>query len=256
MADAYDGLTKIPDQPASRLLALANTKLDYAVVAPAAADVPTVLRELAGAYQPAEMIRVLAASLPLREGVWWACLAARDLLGPEARVPRTLSAAEAWVFDPSDDNRAAARAALDAAEADDVAVLCASAVSMCDGKLGPGELAQYDAPPGASQISVFGQVMLSLAAREEQFFHQIKLLIERALDIARGGNGAIDPDSVAAWMPPEEPVEDDEDDDDDDDDDLFDDDDDDDGEEDEDDGDADTPPEPDPAAGEKKGDRP
>ena len=214
MADRYDGLIKIPAQPASRLLALANVTLDYKVKAPASADVATVLRELDAAYEPAEIIRVLSAALPLREGVWWACLAARDLLGPEARPTRTLSTSEAWVFDPSDANRKAAREALDAVAPEDPAMLCASAVSMCDGKLGPGDLQQYDAPPGASQISVFGMVMMSLAARDDAFFHQIQLLIERALDIARGGNGTIDPASVDPWMPPDDPEEDDEDEDD------------------------------------------
>lgn len=211
MGDRYDKLSKIIAQPASRLLAMANADLDAPVRSPAAADVATLLREFDEDFRPVDALRLLSVALPPREGVWWACLAGRDMLEPGARAPRTLTTAEAWAFEPSDEKRAAARAALDASDSTDPTMLCAMAASMSDGRLGPGDLAQYEAPPGGSATAVFGMNMLALSENSDDFFHKVQVLIERALDIARGGNGSVDPESVEARMPPQEPDEDDED---------------------------------------------
>ncbi len=192
-------------------MAMSNAKFDAPVGVPAAADVATVLRALDAQFRPVEMLRLLSVSLPVRECVWWACLAGRDLVQEGARAPKTLTCAEAWTFDPSDETRAAAREALDHADPDDPTMLCAMAASMSDGKLGPGPLAEHDAPPGATQTAAFGMNMLALGQREEEFFHVIQVLIARGLDIAGGGNGSIDPASVETKMPPIEPEEDDDD---------------------------------------------
>jgi hypothetical protein len=205
MGDRYDGLTKIIAQPAARLLAVANAGLSEPLKAPAAADVATVLRELDRSFRPVDALRVLSVALPVREGVWWACLAGRDVLKPGARAPRTLTTAEAWAFDPTEEKRRAAREALDAADTSDPTTLCAMAVAMCDGTLGPGDLAQYEGPPGGAQTAIFGMNMLALAEDSGNFFHRVQILIARALDIGRGGNGAVDPATVAARMPPRGP---------------------------------------------------
>ena len=191
-SDRFAGLKKIPKEPALRLLALANMKLDCPLKAPASAPVDVVLAELDAAGAWLDMLRLLAAALPPRERVWWGCLAAEDTLTEDAPRPLTLTAAQAWVFKPSDDTRAKARSALEAADPDDQATLCAMAVAMCDGKLGPGDLAAYDAPPGAAAIAVFGAALLSLGAVDSAGFEARKtLLVDRALDIARGGNGRL-----------------------------------------------------------------
>lgn len=221
MSERFADLTKIVAQPAARFLAVSNAKFEEPVSAPAAADVTTVLQELEDAFRPVDMLRLLSVALPIREGVWWACLAGRDVLPEGARAPKTLTTAEKWTFEPSDDTRAAARVALDNADPDDPTVLCAMAVAMADGTLGPGELAQYEAPAGGSQTAIFGMIMMALAVDPEAYFHKIQVLLERGLDIARGGNGSIDAEGVEARMPPTEPdVEDDDDDDIDDEEDL------------------------------------
>lgn len=212
MGDRYDGLMKIIAQPAARLLAMANADLNEPVKAPAAADVATVLREFDESFRPVDALRLLSVSLPVREGVWWACLAGRDVLKPGARAPRTLTTAEAWTFEPTEENRRAAREALDAADVSDPAELCAMAVAMSDGTMGPGDLARYEAPPGGAQTAIFAMNMLALAADSENYFHKVQVLIERALDIGRGGNGVVDPGVVEARMPPPGPRAPDEDD--------------------------------------------
>jgi hypothetical protein len=195
----FADLKKIPREPAARMLAMANAKLATPLKSPASAPVEAVLAELDAAGAVFDMLRLLAIALPPRERTWWACLAAHDTLDPGAeKLPPPLAAAEAWVFKPSDENREAARAAAEAAEADDDTSLCATAVAICDGKLGAGDMAEYAAPPGGAATAVFGMVMLSLGHRAEAFAAHAQLLIDRALDIARGGNGRLDPAGAGA----------------------------------------------------------
>ena len=150
MTERYADLKKIPKVPAAKLLAEANTKLDTKLDLPASAPVETVLAALEEADALLDMIKLLAFSLPPREGAWWACLAARDIIGENADRTNCMATAETWVFKPSDETREAARQAAELADADDETSLCAVAVAMCDGKLGVGEMQNYDAPPGAS----------------------------------------------------------------------------------------------------------
>lgn len=190
----FNDLKKVPKQPALRLLAMANLKLDEETGLPAAASVTEVLTALEEREAWSDMFKVLAASLPVREGVWWACLAAEDVLGGgEAADTPCLKAARDWVFKPNETTREAARAAAEAADPADVADLCAGAAVMHDGKLGPGDLAQHDAPPGAAQVMVLTTVVKAIAAADGETLNTtIQTLFDRAVDIARGGNGRLE----------------------------------------------------------------
>lgn len=189
--DRFANLIKIPVQPAARLLAAENAELDTAVTAPASAPVDVVLRELDHKEAWVDMLRLLSVALPPRERIWWACLAARDMLPPGARVPPTLAAAEAWVFKPSEENRAAAHHAAQQAGMKDDAKFCAMAVQFHDGTLGPGDLAKNPAPPGGSAVSAFAMNILSVPHSGLPFETAVTFLIDRALDIGRGGSGQI-----------------------------------------------------------------
>lgn len=191
MADRFSDLKKIPRQPAARLLAAANTKLSAEISAPAAAPVETVLAELAERGERIDMLRLLAAALPAREAIWWGCLAARDAVPEGAPVPPPLAAVETWVFKPGDETRAAAAATIEAAEADDDTTLLARAVAMHDGKLGVGNMQAYDAPPGAVPAFVFGMIAIAIGAMEDRAEPYMDTLADRALDIARGGDGRL-----------------------------------------------------------------
>jgi hypothetical protein len=187
----FDDLKKVPNQPAVRLLAMANIKLETKLSAPANASVQTVMVELEQANAVVDMLRVMAVALPARERIWWACLAARDVAGPDCDVvPPPLVAAESWVRKPSDAARDAARLAVEHADVDDDTVLSAKAVIFCDEKLGTGDLAQYDAPVGASQTCAFGMNIMAMGTGDD-VFQMAHHLIDRAVDIARGGNGEI-----------------------------------------------------------------
>ena len=188
----FSGLKKVPRQPAARLLALANARLETPVAAPASAPVETVLAELETKEALVDMLRLLSVALPARERVWWSCLAARDVIGPDAEPSPPLKAAEAWVFKPTDEARAAVQAALQLAEPDDDTVHCATGVLYCDGTLGPGALAEHAAPPGAGELCAFAMNVIALGRHPDDFAAFGQLLVERALDIARGGSGRVE----------------------------------------------------------------
>ena len=193
MTERFSDLKKIPKQPAMRLLAMANAKLDAALDTPASASVEEVMAHLDQVDAIVDMLRLLSIALPARERTWWACIAAREMLDSDVKkLPAPLDAAEAWVRKPSDATRDAARLAAELADMDDETDLCATCVVFCDEKLGTGDMAQYDAPPGASAAAAFGMVLIALGY-EADFNSAAHLMIDRAVDIARGGNGQISP---------------------------------------------------------------
>ncbi|MGB5556673.1 MAG: hypothetical protein WBN04_01540 [Paracoccaceae bacterium] len=197
MSDRFADLKKIPKEPAARILARVHVKLATPVAAPVSAPVEVVLAELAGKAAWIDVLKLLAIALPAREAVWWACIAARDVVGNgEKNTTPCLKASEAWVFEPTEANREAARVSLDNVYIDDDTELCATATMYAPGNMGPGDLADYPAPAGAVSSCAFGMNMVSLSAAPD-FDAHLQLLIDRALDIARGGNGQIDPAEAA-----------------------------------------------------------
>lgn len=188
MSIQFDNLKKLPTAPAAGILARAGARLETPLEAPAGAPAAELLAELHARGAVLDMLQVLAHTLPAREATWWACLAARDVVagGPP---PRALAAAEAWVFQPGDETRTGARAALDAAPNDDETALCAMAACFAKGTLGPADLDAYDAPAGAVGVAAYGMALTALFADEERVEAQGQILLGRALDIARGGNG-------------------------------------------------------------------
>ena len=192
MNERFSGLTKLSRQPAARLLALANAQLETELTAPASASVEVVLAELDQKGALIDMLRLLSVALPARERVWWACLAARDTLKSGAKLPPPLAAAEAWVFKPTEENRAVAHHAVQHARMTDDTKHCAMAVQFHDGTLGPGDLAQHPAPPGGSEVSAFAMNVVAIGRSGKPLEVAAALLIDRALDIARGGSGRVE----------------------------------------------------------------
>lgn len=198
MSEQFAELRKIPDEPVSRMLARVNATLSVAVDAPASAKTDVVLAKLAEKEAWVDIVRLLAIALPPREAIWWGCLAARDIVGEDAKdVPQCLGTSEAWVFKPNEANREAARASLDNVYVDDDTNLLATAVLYAPGNMGPGDMAKYPAPAGAVSSCVFGMNMVSLGEAED-FNGHMQLLIARAVDIARGGNGRVPPPEAPA----------------------------------------------------------
>lgn len=192
MSKRFENLKKIPAEPAARMLAMANTKLQTKLAAPASASVAAVLVELESLDAKIDILRLLSVALPPREATWWACLAGHDLIGPDPKViPPPLFCAERWVFKPTEENRIAARDAFETADMDDDTTFCAMAALYADGTLGPGDLNQTPAPPNGVSAAVFAMNLLSMKMNVERMQVHLDILIDRGLDIARGGNGRV-----------------------------------------------------------------
>lgn len=194
MTKRFADMTKIPREPAAKLLAQANTRLGTQIDAPASALPEAVLEELDGKGAMVDVLRLMAILLPPRERVWWACMAARDFIGPapDNDTP-SLAASEAWVYQPNDENRDKARDSVDHAYVDDETVNCAISVMYADGTLGPGDLANHPAPAGASEVAAFAMNVVALGEHSDKFEEYGQMLIDRAINIARGGNGQLEP---------------------------------------------------------------
>ncbi len=190
MDDArYAGLRKLPPGPLSALLAPARLMLDSPRCDPAL-PVCDALRALEAEGARLDLVKLFAHGLPGREATWWGCLAARDLVGAEAQPP-TLIAAEAWVFRPGADTRAAVEAAMRDAPPEDATGLCALAAFHADPVAADGGMS----PPGIVGMAVQGAVLMSLFQPDApgDVAARGALLIERAFDIARGGSGRVGP---------------------------------------------------------------
>lgn len=193
MSDRFANLKKIPEQPAARLLAASNAKLKSKITAAASASVEAVCVELEALdtiEADIDIMRVLSVALPPRECVWWSCIAGRDLIGPDG-ASTCLSAAEAWVFEPNDKMRARLQAVLETESSGDPAAACATAAFYAPGNLGPGEMSEHPAPVGIVGACAFGLSLKTLKLGPDPK-SRIRLIIDRALDIARGGNGKVE----------------------------------------------------------------
>jgi hypothetical protein len=122
-----------------------------------------LLEALMAGQLHADAARFLAHALPKREAVWWACLCAERVLGPEppASARAALSAAKAWVIDPKDENRRAALPAAEAADLGTPAGCAAVAAYFSGGSLTPPELTPV--PPGEHLTGNMVAASLALA---------------------------------------------------------------------------------------------
>ncbi|MEP5729426.1 MAG: hypothetical protein ABJL67_08615 [Sulfitobacter sp.] len=193
MSERFKNMVKVPNEPAAKLLSLTNTRLKTPITAPVAALPEEVLTELDGKGAMLDVLRLMSIVLPARERVWWACLAARDYLEKIASdPPKSLTTSEEWVFKPTEENRERARVSMDDAYMDDETVNCALSVLYSDGTLGPADLAQYPAPAGAAETSAFIMNIVALDKNSDRFEEYGQILIDRAVNIARGGNGRLE----------------------------------------------------------------
>lgn len=193
MGNRFKDMVKVPKEPVAKLLSIANIRLATPIEAPVAALADEVLSELDSKGAMIDILHLLSIVLPPRERVWWACLAARDIFGPKSdKDPEALKVSEDWVFKPTEENRMRARDAIDDAYIGDDTVNIAMSVLYADGTLGPADLAEYPAPAGAAENCTFAMNVIALDKNADRFEEYGQMLIDRAVDIGRGGNGRID----------------------------------------------------------------
>lgn len=188
----FKGLTKISGKRAQDMIAREKIDLLTEVVLDPEVEVDRLLEALRGDYATMDRLRLLSHALPRREAVWWSCLAGRELIGDEGDAPPTLAAAEAWVFKPNEQTREAARDAANNARPTDDCDLCASAVIFAKGTMGPGILDDYPDPAGAFGTLIWAMQMNVVQANPDTAEETGDRLLERGLDIARGGSGRLE----------------------------------------------------------------
>lgn len=142
-----------------------------------------------------DAVRFLSQALPKREGVWWACLAARAAAEVSPARPidlEALTAAEAWVFKPTEDNRRAAMDRAQAAEFSSPGAWAAVGAFWSGGSMAPpGQPAVPPAPHLAGR-AISGAVMLAAAQGQATLAPQrYARFIAQGMDIASGGNGKL-----------------------------------------------------------------
>ena len=129
-------------------------------------DRPTeFLEKLTSAALIDAAIDFLANAIPRREAAWWAVRCARGAWSETPPPPSqaALKAAEAWVLQPTEENRRKCEAAADLAGYDDPAGLAAAAVFLSGGSLGPPGFAEVPPPPGSMARAVAGVIALAAA---------------------------------------------------------------------------------------------
>lgn len=188
MTSAFNGLVKIEKRSAGEVVRLGKVKFPFRPETKPDAPVADLIEELVAQNLLMDALKILALALPPREGVWWGCLAARDLLEPDQKT-KALTAAEAWVFKPNQDTKKAlAPYATDPGGPD--AMMCEAAfnVPLPDDKEAPVT------PPHLPGMLIFSAQLHSFYAPEfpEEINRQGQLLLGRGLDISKGGNGQLD----------------------------------------------------------------
>ncbi len=111
-----------------------------------------------------DAVQFLAHALPAREAVWWACVCARSITTADSPPPAvaSLQAAEAWAYEPTEENRRAAEAAAQEEGLEHPASWAAQAAFWSSGSLSPA--GNPEVPPGPFLTAKAVAATLLLAA--------------------------------------------------------------------------------------------
>ena len=160
------------------------------VPAPVAGQSPTAyLDALSEGGHLVDASAFLAAALPRREGVWWACRCARSILGPSPskEVEDALNASEAWAAAPGDVNRRKAMAAAEAAGFGHPAGCVALAAFLSGGSIVPPHLKDVPPPDHAFPKALSGAIQLAAARAEPGAIVEARRrFVDLGLAVARG----------------------------------------------------------------------
>jgi hypothetical protein len=144
--------------------------------------------------QYADAVRFLAFALPVREGVWWACVTARVNLPPEppAGVLAALKLAETWVYTPDDAVRRECLASAEALQFEGAASYAALAAFWSGGSMAPEALPEVLPNPSLAQTGVGAAILLAVTSgQSDRMNARFRDAIARGIDIANGGNGGL-----------------------------------------------------------------
>lgn len=140
-----------------------------------------------------DAIRFLAFALPMREGIWWACVVAHaSLTEANAIETQCLELAAAWVYEPSDSRRRACLEAAEAGKFEGAAAYAALAVFWSGGSMAPEGMPDALPDPSLGPIGVGASVLLALTSGDPMLLgERFDAAITRGVDVANGGNGRL-----------------------------------------------------------------
>ncbi len=152
------------------------------------------LDRLIQAEEFAHAAKFLAFSLSKREAIWWACLVAREVLPEDApaQAQAALRAAEAWVYEPSEENRRAVMDQAEVADDDSPAAWAAFAAGWSGGSLAPADMEPVPPPEDMTGKAVNNTITLAAYGTEpERAEEKFRLFVAQGMDVAQGGNGRV-----------------------------------------------------------------
>lgn len=150
------------------------------------------LEKLVAASAFHDAIRFLAAALPPREAIGWACLCLRRTAPPAPESPEKaiLDAAEGWVRSPGDETR---RAAFDAATklgSSSPAGLLALAAFFSGGSIAPAGMDAVPPPEKVSASMIAGGIFLAAIPGDPvRIPERLHACLNLGIDIAKGQKG-------------------------------------------------------------------
>lgn len=143
-----------------------------------------------------DAVRFMAFALPIREGVWWACVVAHSNIESPSEAERNcLERAAAWVYGSTEERRRSCMAAAEAANLEGAAAYVALAVFWSGGSLAPEGLPDAPADPSLGPIGVGASILLAITEGDPLSLNRrFETAMKRGIDIANGGNGRLEGD--------------------------------------------------------------
>lgn len=154
---------------------------------------------LVDAQHIGDAIRFLAFALPVREGVWWACVVARNTIPEFSEIEkRCLEEASAWVYEPVETRRRSCMNAAESANFEGAAAYAALAVFWSGGSMAPDGMPEALPDPRLGHIGVGASILLSITSGDPLRLPQrFEEAVARGIDIANGGNGHLESSPAA-----------------------------------------------------------
>jgi hypothetical protein len=134
-------------------------------------------------------IDFIAHALPAREAVWWGCLCFQHACGNSLSLQDKAAAKAAlqWLLEPSEENRAAAKAPAETAGPGSPAGGLAAAANQTGGNLAPPKLPPLPPGPFAPAKAVAGAIKLaSIKGDPVKIAETQRLFVELGIGVAEG----------------------------------------------------------------------
>jgi hypothetical protein len=161
-------------------------------------DVAEAILRLEAAGFASEAVRVMAHSLPKREGVWWACMCAANTMPDDLPASDRLAreTAELWVRQQKDEQRRTAMAHAEAGGFQSPEAWSGVAAFWSGDSLSPVGMPPVPPPPQATGGAVCGAVALSAVRGDlKRHAERLKRFLESGRNIAAGGPGRMPPEA-------------------------------------------------------------